>query len=221
MASLSTFTSVQENFFVELNINGSYSRFSDYHVAYTIDGNSYDALGSLLGITPTKTNIRATAETLGITISGIPSSNLALVYNTNIKGSAITVTRVFFNPITGSALGTTETNPSVRFRGMVNNFSAQETFNAVDNTSTFTLGLEVENILSQLTKKTSGRRTNPLDEKKFFATDISFDRVPIIKNASFDFGKPRQSVKTGTKGTTSSVNNQAFTPQYTSGNPHR
>ena len=209
MASLTTFTSVQENFFVELNINGSNTRFSDYHVAYSIDGNSYDALGSLLGITPTATNIRATAETLGITISGIPSSNLNIIQNSNIKGSYVKVTRVFFNPITGSLLGTTETNPSVRFRGTVSNFSAHETFNSINNTSTFTLGLEVENILSQLTNKVGGRRTNPTDEKKFFPTDISFDRVPVIKNTSFDFGKPKEKIKSGTAGT------------FTSGNPHR
>ena len=62
MPALSTFKSVQENFFVELNINGSYTRFSDYDVPETIDGDSYTALGSLLGITNTSTELRATNQ---------------------------------------------------------------------------------------------------------------------------------------------------------------
>lgn len=223
MADLSTYSSVQENFFVELNISGAYTRFSDYHKAYTIDGNSYDALGSLLGITNTPTNIRASAEQLGVSISAIPNTNRSIAYDNNIKGASLTVWRAFFDPTTGALISTTEQNPTIKFKGMVTNFSIKETWG---DTSTFTLILEVQNILSQLQKQTAGRRTNPLDQKKFYPSDLSMNRVPQLKNANFQFGAPSNAgqtkvVKTGTTGNPHIDTPVTSKTKYRTGNPHR
>lgn len=199
MADISTFDQVQENFFVEVNIDGSYTRFSDYHIPYTIDSNSYTALGSLLGITNTRTEIRATNQQLTITLSGLPSSNLAMVQNSDLKGSAVTVHRALFNPVTGALLGTTQTNPVIKFKGIITNFGIQESWNTNISNSTFTLSLQVQSVIGQLLTKTAGRRTNPNDEKKFFSSDVSFDRVPTITNANYNFGAPDFMPRVGTK----------------------
>lgn len=199
MPDLNTFYSIQENYFVELNINGSYTRFSDYHKAFTVDSNSYDALGSLLGITATKQEVRASQQALSISISGIPSTNLALVQNADIKGSTVTVRRALFNVTTGALLSTTETNPVIKFKGVVNNFGIEETWNTSINDSTFALTLQVNSIIGQLLKRTAGRRTNPVDQKKFFSTDTSMDRVPVIRNSNYNFGAPDIVPRIGTK----------------------
>jgi len=196
MPALSTFKSVQENFFVELNINGSYTRFSDYDVTELIDGDSYTALGSLLGITNTTTDLRANNSQLTISISGIPATNLALVHNANIKGSYVTMWRRFYDPSTAIVMLTNETNPQVQFKGMVTNFSIQEKWS---QSPTFTLNLEVQSIIGQLLVKTSGRRTNPVDENKYFPNDKAFDRVPTIRNSNYNFGAPDTMPRVGTK----------------------
>jgi hypothetical protein len=196
MAALSEFQSVQENFFVELNIDGSYTRFSDYDIPETIDGDSYTALGSLLGITNTSTELRATNQQLSIAISGIPATNLALVNNANIKGSIVTVWRKLYNPTTAIGLSLTEANPQIKFKGLVTNFSIVEKWS---QSPSFTLNFEVQSIIGQLLVKTTGRRTNPNDEKKFFPSDISFDRVPSLRNSNFNFGAPDTMPKVGTK----------------------
>ena len=199
MPLLSTYDSVQENFFVELNIDGSYTRFSDFHQAYTIDSANYTALGSLLGITNTKSEIRASNQGLTITLSGIPSTNLALIQNVDLKGSYVTVRRAFFNPTTAQLLPTTETNPVIKFKGVVTNYNIQETWNTNKNDSVFSIQLIVQSIIGQLLSKTAGRRTNPEDEKKFFSTDTAFDRVPTLRNSNYNFGAPDQMPKVGTK----------------------
>lgn len=195
MPALSTYQSVQENFFVELNIDGTYTRFSDYDIAYIIDGVSYNALGSLLGITNTSSELRASNQMLSVSISGIPASNLALVNNADIKGSTLTVRRALFNPTSAFLLGTTETNPTIKFKGIVTNYGIKETWGS---TSTFSLSLEVQSIIGQLLQTPAGRRTNPNDEKKFFPSDVAMDRVPTIRNSNYNFGAPDTMPKLGT-----------------------
>tara|TARA_X000001382_G_C3093695_1_gene154366 strand:- start:25 stop:633 length:609 start_codon:yes stop_codon:yes gene_type:complete len=202
MPDLSTFSSVQENFFVDLyidsNANGS-AYFSDYHQDYTIGSTNYNALGSLLGITKTKTEIRASNQSLTVSISGIPSSNLALIQHADLKGSSMTIRRALFNPVTQALLSTTESNPTIKFKGIVNNYSTKETWNADTNSSTFTLTFQVQSVIGQLLTKSAGRRTNPVDEKKFFATDTAFDRVPSLRNSNYNFGAPDFMPRVGTK----------------------
>jgi len=40
-----------------------------------------------------------------------------------------------------------------------------------------------------LETKITGQRTDPTDRERFFSNDQSFDRIPDLKNISFDFGK--------------------------------
>jgi hypothetical protein len=39
-------------------------------------------------------------------------------------------------------------------------------------------------------RRVTGRRTNPDDQKKFYPTDVSMDRVPTLVDANFNFGAP-------------------------------
>lgn len=197
MADLNTYNSVQENFFVEINVDGSYTRFSDYQKDYTVSGSNYNALGSLLSITNTKTEIRASNQQLTIGISGIPTANLAMVQNAEIKGSPVTVHRALFDPVSAELLGTTEQNPTIKFKGMITNYAVEEYWDDSGN-SGFSLILQVQSIIGQLLTKVAGRRTNPNDEKKFFSTDTSMDRVPLLRNANYNFGAPDTMPRLGT-----------------------
>jgi hypothetical protein len=107
--------------------------------------------------------------------------------NSRIKGSPVTVYRVFFNPTTGQALNIAG-NPTGRFFGIVNNFTLQEEFDYTTRTSKNTIALICASNISQLSNKIQGRRTNPFDEKSYFPADLAMDRVPNIKDANYNFG---------------------------------
>ena len=197
---LSAISSVQQNFFVEVDIVGQgFLRFSDYATEYTIDSESYDSLGSLLGLTTTKTEIRATSSTLTITISGIPIANLNMANNINFLGSPVTVRQALFDPTTGNILSTTQTNPVIKFKGFVNKFAIKEDWNTDQRLSRFAIVLQVKSIIGQLLTKTAGRRTNPVDQNKFFPSDTSFSRVPTLRNSNYNFGAPDIVPRVGTK----------------------
>lgn len=200
MPNLNTLDSIQQNFFIEIDIPSQGTlRLSDYHMDYVINSESYDALGSLLNITTTKTEIRASQQTLTVTISGIPTANLNMVKNLNIKGSTVTVHRAFFDIATGNLLSLDITNPLKRFEGIVNNFTIQESWNQNTKESNFAIAFQVQNLIGQLLKRTNGRRTNPVDQDNISSGDLSFDRVPDIRNSNFNFGAPDIVPRVGTK----------------------
>jgi hypothetical protein len=187
---LSSYSSIQTNLFVRIDIP-SYEvlRFSDYHKAFTISGESYSALGQLVAVTNTTSNLRATPEELSVSISGIPSANITAILTTKIKGSNIRVYRTFFDPVTGVALDIAG-NPAGKFNGIVSNFEIADDLDIGSDTGTVTLVLTCTSVVELLNNKVSGRRTNPIDQDQFYPNDKSFDRVPALAKSNFNFGAP-------------------------------
>jgi hypothetical protein len=71
----------------------------------------------------------------------------------------------------------------------VANYAINEEYDINGRTATNTITLICTTIVSILANTTKGRRTNPVDQKKFYSTDVSMDRVPNLVGAYFDFGK--------------------------------
>jgi len=195
---LSSYSSVRTGLFVSLTIdyyrvgpNDSFTqqvlRFSDYNQDITVAGDVYTGLGQLIGITTSTSELRSSGSSLTITVTGIPNASISELVNSRIKGSPVTVYRVFFNPTTGQALNIAG-NPTGRFFGIVNNFTLQEEFDYQTRTSKNTIALICASNISQLSNKIQGRRTNPFDEKSYFPADLAMDRVPNIKDANYNFG---------------------------------
>ena len=188
LVDLSSYTSVQSSVFVSIDISGyGLINFSNHMINLTIDGVNYNSLGSMLSITEATNELTATDKKITITLSGIPAVNNEIVQDYNIKGSPITITRAFFNPVTGLLLDQ-EGNPAVRFVGIVTNFGIQEDFDSVDQTATNTVILDCASIMVLLRNKIQGRKTNPDN----FTADRSFDRIPQLSQSNFNFGgKPK------------------------------
>lgn len=187
---LSTYTSIQTNLFVRIDITGySVLKFSDFNIPYTINSESYTALGQLLSITDTSSELRATPQDITIQISGIPSANISdfLDASHKVKGSPIKIYRAFFNPSTGQLLSISG-NPAQKFQGIITNFDVSDDLSMGSQTGTLVLTLTAANIVEVLNNKTAGRRTNPVDQKQFYPTDISMDRVLALTNSNFNFG---------------------------------
>lgn len=185
---LSSYLAVQTNLFVRLDIPGyQVLKFSDHNIPYTINSESYTSLGSLLGITDTSSELRATSQEVTISISGIPEANITDILNHRVKGSAVKIYRAFFNPTTGAALSITG-NPAQKFQGIVSNYDISDDLDMGSQTGTVTVTLTCTSVVELLNNKVAGRRTNPVDMKQFYSTDVSFDHVPALANSNFNFG---------------------------------
>lgn len=196
---LSGFASIRTSLFISVDIpDYGIEYFSNHHKPINIDGIDYTNLGSLLAVTGSTTELRASKNEVSISISGIPASNVAAINASNIKGSTVIIQRGIFDTVTGE-LAAIPDNVSQKFKGLVNNVAYTEDWDVVNSEASFTLTLVCTSAVSVLMNKVGGRRTNPLDEKKYYPNDLSMDRVPNIKNSNFNFGAPVEAVRIGTK----------------------
>ncbi len=190
--NLSGYRSIQSALFVKIDIQGyDVLKFTDLGRSYTLD-DVYTNIGSLLSVTGTSSEIKATESELLVSISGIPTNAIAEILFNNPKGSSILVTRAFFQPQTGQLLSIAG-NPAVKYEGFVVNYSMSEEWNFELQTSSNTITFNCTSVVSLLSKKTSGRRTNPYDQQRFYPGDVSMGRVPTISNSNFQFGAPPDS----------------------------
>ena len=198
MIDLTGQQSVRTALFVRIDVaeyrttsGGAYSNeiltFSDHNANFTIDSQLYIPLGNLLNITSSNSELRASSNTITITLSGIPNSSIAEIIYSKIKGSPVKIYRAYFNANTGTQIGTTQG----RYIGSVNNYSLDEEYDVVARTASNNLQIECLSNVDILSNKVAGRKTNPQSMKQFYSTDISFDRVPNLKDAAFNFGAPQ------------------------------
>ena len=186
--NLSAYSAIETALFCRVNVpDYAVLRFSNYNIPVTIAEESYSNLGTLLGVTDSSSDLRATSGTLTVTISGIPDTSIAEVLAQKFKGSDIQIWRVFFDATTKQVLNITG-NPAGRFQGVITNFSLEEDWQqgatATSNTIAFTCSSKVD-ILSN---KVAGRRTNTNDMKRWYPSDLSMDRVMALSRSNYNFG---------------------------------
>lgn len=188
---LSSYDSIEAGLFVRIAVpGGSVLRFSDYRGTVTIDGESYVGLGKLLGISSTTSELKGSTGTVTITVSGIPNTSISEIMNSQLKGSPVKIYRMVFNTVTGAALSIAG-NPAGRFFGYVNNYALEEEYTIEERRSTNTISIICSSNMEFLENKVAGRKTNPESMKKYFPGDLSFDRVPNLVGANFNFGAPQ------------------------------
>lgn len=199
--NLSSYTAIETGLFVRVEVDyyktsagatptSTVLRFSDYRGTVTIDGESYVGLGRLLNITPTVSELRGTTGSVTVTISGIPNTSIAEIVNSRMKGCPIKIYRVVFDPVTGTQLAITG-NPAGRFFGIVSNYTLEEDYSVDERRSTNTIAMICTSNMEFLDNKVTGRKTNPSSMKQFYPSDESFDRVPSLVGANFNFGAPQ------------------------------
>ena len=164
--------------------------FSDFIKTVNIDGTDFTALGNLMSISDTQSELRTSSNSIDVTISGVPNTAIYEIVNSKIKNSPVTIYRAFFDPLTMNII-TFSGNPTIRYKGFINNYAISEQFNTQDKTSESTIIFECASNLDVLANKTAGRKTNPRSFKKFNPNDTSMDRVPALERTYFDFGVPK------------------------------
>lgn len=184
--NLTSYNAVETALCIKLEVtNGNTYMMTDSISSLTLNSETYNALGYFLNITDTSSELRLTNSELTITLSGIAWSSVSDFMAENIKGSKITVIRGFFNPTTHVLLPIAG-NPTGKFKGIINNYAINETLDGKDESCTISLICKSQ--VGMVSNRIAGRRTNPADEKLFFPTDNSMNRVPSLSNAKINFG---------------------------------
>jgi hypothetical protein len=161
--------------------------FSDFYRPFTINGEVYTALGNLMSLTSSKSELTSSQTELTIVLSGIPNTAISEINNSKIKGCSVRIYRVLFDPNTGAQVG----DPIGRYSGYINNYSLQEEWDNETKSSSTTIVLVCGNNVDVLRNKVTGRKTNPSSQQRYFPNDFGFNRVPALKNTTFNFGEEK------------------------------
>ncbi len=164
--------------------------FTDYYRTLVYDGDEYEPVGQLLQVSSSRSELKVSNESLTVTLSGVPNTNLQEILASDIKGSKISIWRALLDTSTGDILAVTG-NPAGRFFGYVNNYNISEEYEILELEGTHTIQLDCSSLKSLYSTYVAGRRTNPVDEKLFFPNDTSFDRVPSLIGSNYNFGAPK------------------------------
>lgn len=178
---------------IDLDLNGNVYYLSDSYKSFTVGGNDYNELGAFLSITDVDDNLKTTQADISLALSGIPSSStgsevnyLRIILEQPIKGGNITISRAFMNSAT-QELDTG--NVYTRYKGVITNYSIEERFNYLNKENDYAVTVIASSITALLENRVAGQRTDPVDRKRLYPADKSFDRIPDIHNSPFDFGK--------------------------------
>ncbi len=195
--ALSDIKDIRTSLFVKITVAKYYNGaslvpttllFSDHFSDYTLDGDTYTALGQLVNITNTNSELRSSSNTVSIVISGIPNTSLRNITRSELKTAPVQILRAFFTPQGEFIDDSSIENPVGRFKGFINNYSLVEEWDSEARTASNTIHFECASSIDVLSKKRQGRRTNPESQKRFFPNDKSFDRIPALVNSKYNFG---------------------------------
>lgn len=190
--NLSSYQNIQQSMFIKMEIpDYGPLRISNHNTDFAItegDGQSYtySPLGLFLAVSEFTNELKPSTSDVTISLSGIDQTNLTGImgyfnrttYGQNsLKGSPVTIRRVFFDSTTGIKLNIAG-NPSIRFQGYISNYSFNDEFNQFNDTTSTTISVSCTNIVSVLDNKLNGRKTNSSDMAYWYPADTLSASVP-------------------------------------------
>jgi len=159
----------------------------------TLDGtpNTFDGLGSLVKVGDVQRDIKSTANETSVTLVGINTAELGWVLSNKIKGSLIEMWHGFFD--TNNQLITTGGSNGLYkfFTGYVNSFNISEQWFEEARMYYGTISVTASSIQIILQNGTAGRYTNNNSWQFFSASDTSMNRVAVIQQINYFFGKDK------------------------------
>ena len=156
-----------------------------------VDSQPFDALGSLVKVGDVQRDIKSTANETSVTLVGINTAELGWVLSNKIKGSFIEMWHGFFD--TDNQLITTGGTGGLYkfFTGYVNSFNITEQWFEEARAYTGVINVTASSIQIILQNGTAGRYTNNNSWQFFNPTDTSMNRVSVIQNINYFFGKDK------------------------------
>ena len=192
--------------FIKLTMPSNVYTFCNAAAPITVDGTTYTNLGSLLQISEIKRDIKANSSDLSISLTGVDGTNVAIVLDSEIKGSRIEVWRGFLDS-DNQIIETPTQQFFKRYQGIVSNYSITEDWNEQARTRIATVGISCASFRTILENRVGGVRTTPKIWQVFYPGDNSMNRVPAIAGSYFDFGGEPT---TGSQATTQAPSQKRF-----------
>lgn len=154
-----------------------------------VDVNTFQAVGTLLAIGEVQRDIKSTANSTTVSLSGIDTTMLGFVLSQNVKGSAIQLWHGFFD--TDGALITTGGTGGLYqyFNGIITSFSISEQWMEAARMYVGTISVAASSIQLILQSRQAGRYTNNSSWQFYNIGDTSMNRVPYIETINYQFGK--------------------------------
>jgi hypothetical protein len=156
-----------------------------------VDSQPFDALGALVKVGDVQRDIKSTANETSITLVGIDTAKLGWVLSNKIKGSLIEMWHGFFD--TNNQLITTGGTGGLYkfFTGYVNSFNITEQWYEDARMYYGVINVTASSIQIILQNGTAGRYTNNNSWQFYNASDSSMNRVSVIQNVNYFFGKDK------------------------------
>jgi len=156
-----------------------------------VDAQPFDALGALVKVGDVQRDIKSTANETSITLIGIDTAQLGWVLSNKIKGSLIEMWHGFFDE--NNVLITTGGTGGLYkfFTGYVNSFNITEQWFEEARMYYGAINVSASSIQIILQNGTSGRYTNNNSWQFFNASDTSMNRVSVIEQINYFFGKDK------------------------------
>lgn len=166
--------------------------FSTAPMAITVpavDANPFNALGQFVRINDVTRDIKSTANETTFTLIGIDTANLGFVLGQQIKGSQIEAWKGFFNT-NGELITSGGTGGLYQyFNGYISTFTISEQWYDEQRTYVGVITVAASSIQLILQNRIAGRYTNNSSWQFFDSNDTSMDRVSVIQNVNYLFGK--------------------------------
>jgi hypothetical protein len=156
-----------------------------------VDALPFDALGALVKVGDVQRDIKSTANETSVTLVGIDAAQLGWVLSNKIKGSLIEMWHGFFDD-NNELITTGGTGGLYKFfTGYVNSFNITEQWFEEDRIYYGVINVTASSIQIILQNGTSGRYTNNNSWQFFTAGDTSMNRVAVIQQVNYFFGKDK------------------------------
>jgi hypothetical protein len=156
-----------------------------------VDSEPFDALGPLVKVGDATRDIKSTANETSVTLVGIETAQLGWVLSNKIKGSLIEMWHGFFDD-NNELITTGGTGGLYKFfTGYVNSFNITEQWFEEGRMYLGVINVTASSIQIILQNGTSGRYTNNNSWNFFAPGDTSMERVAVIQNINYFFGKDK------------------------------
>lgn len=212
MTTINAVTGSQINHaeFVRLTVGTAATVYTFCNAAapITVSGITFTNLGALLNVGDVQRDIKATSDDMTIALTGIDSTNIALILSSDIKGSLVEVWRGFFNS-NNQIITTPTTQFFKRYQGIINSVSITEDFNSEARTRIATCSISCSSMRRILENRLSGVKTNQSNWQFIYSGDTSMNRVSEISNTFFDFGSPPKTQTQASETTVTTENTAA------------
>jgi len=171
--------------------DGTY-RFSTAPMEITVsavDALPFNALGQLVKVNDVTRDIKSTANETTFSLIGIDTANLGFVLGQQIKGSKIEAWKGFFNTngelITAGGAG----GLYQYFNGYISTYNISEQWMEEVRSYVGVITVAASSIQLILQNRIAGRYTNDSSWQFFNPGDTSMDRVSVVQNVNYYFGK--------------------------------